>query len=462
MPNTVKTSRRSLFWFILMGVFLFSGATKMTAKEPDLQLIRPAVEFIRSGKLDQAEALANETLRQKQSSAEAFVILAKCSVWRDDPSQAIEYLTKAVKASKENAPHAYAHISSLLFPELYLQEDLDEESVNYAKFYLSQMYDKYKADPQDIDVLFWRGDMIENMQIDRDRDRQTKPENLRYDFAICDATMAILLASKSDLAGMYRNRAHLWEMRANNDPYDIACYQKSADDLRRVVEYSNDPEDDKPKLAEALVKAGKIQEALDLVPKKMDGLSEFTVETWLRVESDCLIKLQKFKEAIDVLSRLIERLERKTDSERLGFRLLDRAECYFELGEYEAAIADLDRSLESLANKERGGYRWTWKYRVMLRLGKWDEIQAAIDHEKGLSNYPNNARFERAKYYVELERWEEAEKDLLIVAEEGYETNYEPHRNLATVYEKLGKPDLAKKHAARAQEIYDSLEPWDR
>lgn len=449
---------------LLIGSIFFSGATQLPAKEPDLEIIGKAVKLIRADKLDQATALAQKRLEDEKGSVEALVILAECCVWKDEPLQAIEYLEQAVKSSKKNAHLAYAQISTPLVRKLYRDDQVHKYSVGYFESEFERWNAKVMEDPQEFDLLHARALTVEEVIDAIDSESMTLADKIRYNFAIADMTMAISAGPESD-QGIeycsrigYRYRACLWEWRG--DLFEKEGYQNSANDLRRMIEYSSKPEEELPELAQALFKAGKSLEALALVPEKFDGLDGSTIERWLDIQQDCLMEQKQFAAAEQVLTKLMAREALASDQDLLHHRLLNRAQCYFELRQYKKAHADLDRSMEL---DSHGIYlQWSWKYKVMLREGRWDEIQAAIDGEEGPNNFPGAARSERADYLMEMERWEEARKDLVILNEIENGKGHFTHRDLATVYEKLGKLDEAKKHAARAKEIFDAYEPWEQ
>ncbi len=454
-------------FYFLLSVICLSGIGDTAAAELDQAFLDEAIQLIKSDKFDQAEALAKKTQQSKEASIEALTILAQCRIWQDDPIQAIAYLNQALKASRDDAFNAYYRVSTALLPKLYQQKDLDEVDQNYFKFYLGELNGKLEQNSQDVEILIYRSDMIDNMELASGFDNKIQPLSVRYDFAICDVTMALGAASEKELWTCYHSRAHLWNMRA--DLGDQFCFQQQVNDLRQMLLYSSDPEDEMPKLGEALLNAGKYQEVMELIPEQMDHLTSSTVGQWLSIKADCLMARKQFQEAILAYSRLIIHRKKESKEEFLVSPLKQRADCYFELQQYERAIIDLDRSIELDQTATIPGFerlqhasQWSSKYRVMLRQGRWDEIQAAIDGEESASNFPHSARYHRACYFMELKRWEEAERDFNVLIKSKKSDDYDTYRNLAIVCRHLGKKDLAEQYAARAQKIYDSFDPWEK
>ena len=245
------------------------------AEEPEFPLVSKAAALIKAGKTDEAIKLAKQTVEQEELSAEAMVVLARCSIQKNKILEAIPYLEKAVQTSREEAFRAYAQLSLQGFPGPVFKKidpkDPRREGILSYQEYVTEEYDKANraivADPQNVELLSWRADDMFDLYTNQEEEND--PHYLLMDFAICDTTMAIWAADLKERTWCYRDRAQDWNLRAEDWDRDI--YQKAADDLRRAVELQDDPRY-KPylDLAEALLKAGKYQESLDLTIKQLE------------------------------------------------------------------------------------------------------------------------------------------------------------------------------------------------
>ena len=129
-------------------------------------------------------------------------------------------------------------------------------------------------------------------------------------------------------------------------------------------------------------------------------------------------------------------------------------------GKYYQALVDLDYYIELESEFPYSGQ--CLRYDVMLRMGRWEEIQAVIDSESSDNNHPWVAQELRGQYYLELGRLNEAEADFRALVDLAPEEYWEGYENLARVAEKRGKSGLAKEYIAKAKKIYDALPIEDR
>lgn len=466
----------SVLLFILTGLMVSRGVHEVFAEEIDQAFINQAVQFIKSGKKDQAETLAKNKLEKDENSVEALVILAECRIWNDDPYEAIKYLERAAEKSQDKAWDVYLKVSTALLPLLYKQKDIDQRSQEYYEFYLDLQTKKIVADPprdfdpHGSDALYWRSNMIGDMESGSDFDIHPEPREIREDFSICEITMVILVDPDYGLESLYRDRAHLWGQRAEYSNQPDRALMEQISDLKLSIKHFEPSEftdydfcdDSLRDMANAYLKAGKPREALGLVPKDLGNHKPFYQWLWLEIHADALTQLKQFQEAIGIHTKIIDHPEQyEREPKWVAYALFKRSNCYFELGRFRDALADINRSKEVFPEKE---YQVYGKYRILLRLGKWDEIQAVIDAPSSDSNFPSIALNDRAKYYMELRQWEKALQDFKAIEAQGNINvdDWEICAGMATVYENLGQMDLAEKYKKRSQELYNSLELWER
>lgn len=463
----------SVLFLVLTGLMVSLGVCEVFAEEIDQAFISQAVQLIKVGKKDQAETLAKDKLGKDENSVEALVVLAECRIWHDDPYEAIKYLEKAVEKSKDKAWDVYLKVSTALLPLLYQQKDIDQRDKEYYEFYLDLQTKKIVADPprdfdpDGSDALYWRSNMIDEMEVGSDFDIHPEPRHIRCDFSICEITMIILAVPGRRLERLHINRAHRWKMRAEYSNQPDRALKEQIKDLKLAIKHfepnefaESDPRDGYLRdMANAYLYAQKPQQALDLVPKELVKLTPFEQYCWVHIHATALTKLKRFQEAIEIRTKLIDQPEKyELEPELVAYVLYERSDCHFELGNYDEALADIDRSIKVFPGEQ---YQVYGKYRLLLRQGKWDEIQAVIDAPSSESSFPKIALNERFKYFVELQKWEEALRDFKALEDLDF-LEWSDYEAVATVYEHLGKPDLAKKHKERSQEIYNSLDLWER
>ncbi len=441
---------------------------------PAMPLTPKSIELIQAGKAAQAQAwIEKQQQEQGKPTIEAMILLAFCRIWQDDPLAAVAHLERAVKTSRDEAYKIYALTSKKLMPGYYYQTKFVKDSDEYweAEHWdtkLDSLGDTLITHPEWVEGFIRRSDILRDVPWSK----TIKPADIRDDFAICELTMAIMAAKEKEdyrlgeyhpdrpelyrlhpgRATCYSDRAHLWGLAA------LVRHAKYADahisDLRHQMELMSEPDSVLPELAEALIYAGHFQEAKEMIPEDFSAIEGYEKHKWQTIKTDSLIIEKKHAEAIVLLTERIEEDETESEDGSQSSLRSGRADCYIAIGQYDKAMADVDRLLQ--ADPEGYSYVWQTKYRAMLHQGKWEDVATAIKTEEGPANFPSAARRARVEYLMQLKRWDEAERDLKFLMGDDEETYWINERDLAIIYQGQGKQELAQQHIRRAQKLYEA------
>lgn len=438
---------RTLLLFLVVATIAMAGPTNVRAEEPEFPLVSKAAVLIKAGKTDEAIKLAKQAREDGKLTAEALVVLARCSVQQENVFKAVAYLEKAVDLSVWRASDAYAELSLQTCPRPLFEKTNDPKTLELQKQELEQfeaLNRQIMAKSGNASLLHQRSAKLE-MPYTHIKE---EPYCLRQDFAICDSTMAIHVANSFEEERRSNHlRSFQWRFRAIMRDR-LEGFQHQAEDLDRLIDLGGKPE---KKLvldrAIALGEAEKWQLIHEILPENLDGYDEWQKMMWRDLKARSLKGLKRYSEAIAAYEDAIESLK-PSDKNLVHILLMDRAQCFMRLNKFPQAIADLERCAELIPEFDLARL---W-YQLWLRSGNEDKVQAVIDSE----TKPVAALEERACYYMEVGRWKEAEADLLALKEHWPDV-WRIYENLAKVEEKLGKRDLAKDYIAKAQQVYETL-----
>lgn len=442
--------------------------------------VETAIGLLKGGDSNRAMAVAKEAFDlgqihgDKQQVAVALIVKAMGCVHAGDPFGAVSSLEAAHAADSEHMLGAYAQISRRLFPTRIFPptEDLSELAIQQAEVdRLEELHRTILQEPTDYQGYVDRS--LELGQIDTEIYGEAEEESLalvtesgiRQDFILCDATAAILAADDpSAKEGCYIQRSTCWSSRpqlwAGFEEFDLRCYQHEVADVRQAIACDIPPGGAYDlDLARALLHTNQLDEVMHLVPTNPMELEPDDVEAWLAIQADALQRSGQYAEAVEARSLLVVMQEDAYSTAR-SLQLLDRAECYLELGKFQEALDDVERLLQVEPQQITSAV--FLRYRIWLRMGRWDEVQATIEGDESEMASAWIARRVRAEYLMKLNRWEEAKADLLALIEAVPDVEWEAHRDLAEVYSQLGQADRAAEHSAQSKAIFDALEPWDR
>jgi len=144
------------------------------------------------------------------------------------------------------------------------------------------------------------------------------------------------------------------------------------------------------------------------------------------------IALRKFNEALtdlDVLEKIKSRWKTEIP--------YDRGRCYFYLGEYERALVNFGKYIESLEEEDlRRAVSFYWMGESLFALGRLDS--AANAYSLVVDKYPYSIKFEAASYRMELISQKKVEAELLALLKWSHEESIrslEDYRARERIYE---------------------------
>ncbi|MBS2010372.1 MAG: tetratricopeptide repeat protein [Cyanobacteria bacterium SZAS TMP-1] len=173
----------------------------------------------------------------------------------------------------------------------------------------------------------------------------------------------------------------------------------------------------------------------------------------LRVRADSHIKLKEYKAASEDYSNLI-----KLESKASG-NIINRAKCFYELGDYQKAIEDCTRAI---GGKLPGNTPLILRGQANTKLKNFTDAQRDFDKALQLDPKDSNCYIARAQLYRAKGEYKKAIND--CTRANSIWENDEALVERALSYEKIGRKDLADTDRTRAAEIKpnssDRAWPW--
>lgn len=172
----------------------------------------------------------------------------------------------------------------------------------------------------------------------------------------------------------------------------------------------------------------------------------------MEVEGDTLLNREDFEGAIEIYNKVVE-LSKLKDTESKGV-LFKRAICFYNLGEFQKALDDLNVFIPEYPAFPRARYLRAF---VNRELGNTQAQLDDINHliEQNPAN-PDLLKF-RAGIYLESEKYPEAKTELLklqkLTNDEQIETQ------LGFIYNNLSDPDSAYLHFDSALSLNGGYSP---
>src|SRR5687768_15167532 len=159
----------------------------------------------------------------------------------------------------------------------------------------------------------------------------------------------------------------------------------------------------------------------------------------MEIEGDTLLNRQDFEGAIKIYNKVIE-LSKLKDTESKGV-LFKRAICFYNIGEFQKALDDLNVFIPEYPAFPRAKYLRAFVNRELGNTqAQLDDISYLI--EQNPTN-PDLLKF-RAGIYLESEKYKEAKAELLSLQKLTNDEQIETQ--LGFVYYSLSEPDSAYLH----------------
>jgi len=172
----------------------------------------------------------------------------------------------------------------------------------------------------------------------------------------------------------------------------------------------------------------------------------------IEIEGDTLLNRQDFEGAIKSYNKVVE-LSKLKDTESKGV-LFKRAICFYNLGEFQKALDDLNIFIPEYPNFPRAKYLRAFVNRELGNTqAQLDDINQLID-QNPLN--PDLLKF-RASVYLESEKYPEAKSELINIQKLTNDEQIETQ--LGYVYNVLDDPDSAYLHFDNALSLNGGYAP---
>jgi len=155
----------------------------------------------------------------------------------------------------------------------------------------------------------------------------------------------------------------------------------------------------------------------------------------LLVQADTLLGREDFAGALSLYSKVVEKSKfQSTDEYRVLYK---RAYCYYSLGEYENALADINRYIDKVPDEQAKLMRAYINQELEDYDGQLKDLNEFITSNPG---NPEMLRW-RASVLMEMERYNDARKDLRLLLQ--YQESPELKAYLGLSYYYQDDPDSA-------------------
>lgn len=179
------------------------------------------------------------------------------------------------------------------------------------------------------------------------------------------------------------------------------------------------------------------------------------VYKWSKTETlaDTLLNRRQVFEALKLYNRVIRAQEKEKFTGQTAVRF-KRAICYYYLGAFNQALADLNVFISQNPDIMQGKLIRAYVYR---ELDKYDEQLADLNALIGTDSYNIDLRKWRAGLLLEMNRAEDALNDLMAIRQ--FYNDEEIELNLGLAWYYLGDPDEALAHFNEAIFINGGYSP---
>lgn len=188
------------------------------------------------------------------------------------------------------------------------------------------------------------------------------------------------------------------------------------------------------------VKISLYNKALELEPDNMLAMNNLAV---------AFSEIGQPDEAIEILDKAI------TENQDFALAYANRANCYIKKREFKTAIEDTDTAISKNPKLELA---YSLKGNALMSLGKEKEAERILSEAIEINPESSTAYFFRGIFYEETHKYKESENDYLKAQSLGYPKKESVYNNLAVLYRRQNKLDLAIEYIEKAKEI-DSDDP---
>ena len=128
--------------------------------------------------------------------------------------------------------------------------------------------------------------------------------------------------------------------------------------------------------------------------------------TQLLERASQLLKLRRYREALEPLNQAISSIEQQPEQDDLYLALLGKALIFWELGEYQAALENVNQSIDANPNFATTFYDKAW---LLMDLERFEEALVAIKKAIALQQQNANYYAIKGQILLGLERYSAAE-----------------------------------------------------
>ncbi|EAQ78920.1 hypothetical protein DSM3645_27608 [Blastopirellula marina DSM 3645] len=411
-----------------------------------------------AGDWNEVAAFVADVDQQNPNYPTACVARAINCLRQRDPRAAIRQLELAGAADRAKTLQAYGRISMAVYPPIgeYDAPFAADLLKGEPEDVLIATNEKIGQRPLDVANYLRRAEVVDCVYFVQDTPEQSEATLEWLDAGLGDATIALLEPTLAEAA--YRIRSSLWSLR-RDAVNDLRDGNDAAEDLGQANRLAGRSAENMDSYARLLCDAKRFHESLQVIAAYGDDGFR---PNWLMIRGRCHFELKEYAKAIADFDDAIKSYQSLPNSppSSIAFALYQRGTCHFELGDYRSAIRDA-RASQCLETKNLSIFQYPLIYQAMLRQGDIKLVSEIIDKPADMVSDPQTALYERGKYFLESDRFAEAEKDFLALATPD-SGSHAPEQYLVTIYQKQGKADLAEKYAKLVAEKIAKLPYWMR